>query len=256
MCLILFSYNEHEKYRLILAANRDEFYARPTDPISKWNSGSGIIAGKDLEAGGTWMGITPDGKFAALTNHRDPKKNRKDVLSRGLLVSDYLEKKEHTPESYLGLVSGKKSLYNGFNLLAGDGDDLFYFSNVEGMIKKLEPGLYGLSNHFLNTPWPKVQKGMEGLRSLVSSGGFSDPEKIFSLLSDPELPEDKLLPDTGMGMEWERILAPLFIKSEIYGTRSSSLLLISHDNTGVFTERTWIKKGTEVQVAGTRRIIF
>lgn len=241
MCLILFSYKEQKNYKLILAANRDEFYARPTAPISRWNSGSGIIAGKDLEAGGTWMGVSENGRFAALTNFRNPELMKRDALSRGILVSGFLENKKDSPQDYLKIVSQKKELYNGFNLLAGDEEDLFYFSNMEGIIRKIEPGLYGLSNHLLNTPWPKVEKGKKKLADLIASGEFKDHEKIFSILSDSEQPDDRLLPETGMGIEWERILAPLFIRSEIYGTRSSSFLLISHDNTGFFMEKTWIK---------------
>lgn len=256
MCLILFSYKKHKKYKLILAANRDEFYARPTEPISRWNKGNGIIAGKDLEAGGTWMGISENGHFAALTNFRDPKSIKKDVLSRGLLVSNFLEGKNDSPEDYLNHIAAQNKLYNGFNLLAGDRDDLYYFSNHEGIVRKIEPGLHGLSNHLLDTPWPKVEKGKKYLERLIDSECFENHEKIFAFLEDSEIPPDQLLPETGMGIDWERMLAPLFIKSDIYGTRSSSFLLIGYDGKGIFTEKTWIKTGGNVIPGETRVINF
>jgi len=254
MCLILFSYKKHKKYKLILAANRDEFYARPTKPISRWDGGSGIIAGKDLEAGGTWMGISGDGRFAALTNFRDPKSIKKDALSRGLLVSNFLEDKNNSPEGYLNYVAAQKGLYNGFNLLAGDEDDLYYFSNNEGIIRKIEPGLHGLSNHLINTPWPKVEKGKKSLKKIIDSDCIEEYEKTFAFLKDQELPSDEFLPETGMGIEWERLLAPIFIQSKIYGTRSSSFLLVGYDNKGFFAEKTWINTGDSV-MAGTTRVI-
>ncbi len=256
MCLILFLYKKHKKHKLILAANRDEFYARPTESISRWNSGPGIIAGKDLEAGGTWMGISGKGRFAALTNFRDPKSVKKDALSRGFLVSDFLHVKDLPPEKYLESVSRKKDFFNGFNLLAGDEDDFFYFSNREGIIRKLGPGIYGLSNHLIDTPWPKVEKGKSNLEKLVESGDFENPENVFSMLGDREVPSDSLLPETGMGIEWERLLAPLFIQSEIYGTRSSSFLVIDYDGSGFVMERSWLKKGDEVIHGATEIIRF
>ena len=146
MCLILFSYKKHKKHKLILAANRDEFYSRPTEAISRWNGGSGIIAGKDLEAGGTWMGLSAGhGLVSALTNFRDPKSVKSDALSRGFLVSDFLEGKNNSPEKYLEHVSLRKDFYNGFNLIAGDENNLFYFSNREGIIRKIpatQPGVH------------------------------------------------------------------------------------------------------------------
>ncbi len=256
MCLILFSYRKHKKYRLILAANRDEFYARPTEPLSKWDGSDGIIAGRDIEAGGTWMGVSEKGRFAALTNFRDPESVKKDALSRGFLVSGFFGNPETAPKDYLAAVSRRQNMYNGFNLLAGDNIDLFYFSNREGIARKLEPGIYGLSNHLVNTPWPKVEKGKKQLEMLVESGEFENPEKIFELLGDTELPDDSLLPETGMGIEWERILAPLFIKSEIYGTRSSSFLVMDYEGKGFFMEKTWVKNGQEVAEGKIRTVKF
>jgi len=256
MCLILFSYKKHKKYKLILAANRDEFYARPTGPVSRWSGGSGIIAGKDLEAGGTWMGLANNGRFAALTNFRNPKMIKNDALSRGFLVSNFLEEKNNSPEDYLVHVAAQKNLYNGFNLLAGDTEDLYYFSNHEGVVRKIEPGLHGLSNHLLDTPWPKVEKGKKYLERLIDSECFENHEKIFAFLEDSELPPDQLLPETGMGIDWERILAPLFIKSEIYGTRSSSFLLVNYDNKGIFAEKTWNKTCGDIMIGETRVMSF
>lgn len=253
MCLILFSYKKHDKYKLILAANRDEFYSRPTEPVSRWNDGSGIIAGKDLEAGGTWMGVTENGRFSALTNYRNPRAIKSEVLSRGLLVSEFLKKGSAPPEKYLEDVAKQKEMYNGFNLLAGDKEDLYYFSNMEGRIRKVQPGVYGLSNHLLDTPWPKTENGKAGLQRIIDSDELENPGAYFSMLSDSTTPPDHLLPDTGMGLDWERILGPVFIKSEIYGTRSSSLLLVDYSGRCVFAEKTWSKsKGGEI--TGSMRV--
>ena len=239
MCLILFLYDTHPDYRLILAANRDEFYDRPTDPLSFWDDAPAVLAGRDLKGKGTWLGITKNGRIAAITNFREPALFNPDAPSRGPLVSDYLTG-TMAPEIYLKHIKTIGHRYNGFNLILGDSNGLYYFSNKMDKIKKLKPGLYGLSNHILDTPWPKVEKGKAGLKKLLAKEKRINTEDIFSLLADRTLAPDNRLPDTGIGLKWERILSPLFIASDIYGTRSSSIVLIDRSYEVSFTERSFI----------------
>ena len=240
MCLILLSYNNHPSYRLILAANRDEFYDRPTAPLGFWDEAPHVLAGRDLKSGGTWLGVTKTGRICAITNFRDPAVQLIDAPSRGLLVANYLKGNE-SPQIYLQKVKGDGERYNGFNLLAGNESGIFCCSNRTEDIIRLSPGLYGLSNNLLDTPWPKVAKGKRCLEKILSSNKI-DCESIFELLSNRNMPPDSDLPDTGVGIEWERILSPLFIKSDTYGTRSSSIVLIGKENI-TFMERTYITDG-------------
>lgn len=234
MCLILFSYRKHPGYRLVLAANRDEFYERPSQPAGFWEENDNILAGRDLQAGGTWLGITKTGRFAAITNYREPEKFKPGAPSRGMLISDYL-RGSSAPGDYLRGVAVKSAAYNGFNMIAGDPDALFYFSNRDGGVKEIAPGIYGLSNHLLNTPWPKVVLGKRLLGSALD--GEIVPEKVFPVLRDRSQPADGELPQTGMTLEWERILSSIFITSEIYGTRSSTLLTIDYEGNVNFIEQ-------------------
>jgi uncharacterized protein with NRDE domain len=224
MCLILFAYNVHSSCRLILAANRDEFYDRPSAPADFWIRHPQVLAGMDLKEKGTWLGVTKEGKFAAITNYRDPASWKADAPSRGKLVSRYLTGSAG-PEKYLRSVVKKADVYNGFNLLLGDGTDLFVYSN-RGDVRKLSSGIYGLSNEFLDTPWPKVQRGKKLLKKAMPQKGKELEEALFNLLSDRLVPPDRDLPETGIGLEWERLLSTMFIKSPVYGTRSSALLFI------------------------------
>ncbi len=241
MCLIIFAYNQHPDYRLILAANRDEFYERPTRPAGFWKAAPNMLAGKDLQAGGTWMGMTRLGRFAAITNYRDPNNINPEAGSRGMLVTAYLTGKTD-PQSYLENIDGGKGSYNGFNLLTGDPQCLYHYSNRERVVRKLTPGIYGLSNHLLDTPWPKVSKAKSNLTRLLKTKGPLDMKSLFAILGDQTVPDDRELPDTGIGREWERILAPAFITSEIYGTRSSTILLWKHSHEVHFAERTFDPK--------------
>ncbi|OQW96530.1 MAG: hypothetical protein BWK74_08350 [Desulfobacteraceae bacterium A6] len=251
MCLILLSYSNHPSYRLILAANRDEFYDRPTAPLGFWDEAPHVLAGKDLKSGGTWLGITKAGRICAITNFRDPAVQLIDAPSRGFLVENFLKGSE-SPQIYLQKVKEAGERYNGFNLLAGDESGIFCCSNRSEDIIRLSPGLYGLSNHLLDTPWPKVARGKMCLENILSSNEI-DCESIFKLLSDRNMPPDSDLPDTGVGLEWERILSPLFINSDIYGTRSSSIVLIGKNNI-TFMERTYIKDGSNSMKHETRKI--
>ncbi|MBX9974356.1 NRDE family protein [Cytobacillus firmus] len=228
MCLILFAYKVHPVYKLIVAANRDEFYKRPTAPAHFWEDHPAILAGRDLSKMGTWMGVTKNGQFAALTNYRNPNEVTDGKRSRGDLVADFL-KGSASPADFMEIASEHRSCYPGYNLLAGNLEELFYYSNVEDRIEQLEPGVYGVSNHVLNTGWPKVEKGKEGLSKLIDHASGNFTEDLFTLLQNADPAPDDMLPKTGVSLEWERILSPLFIKSEGYGTRSSTVMLMSED---------------------------
>ena len=236
MCLILFSYNQHPKYPLILAANRDEFLNRPTAPAALWDDHPGLIAGRDLKAGGTWMGVTANLRFAAITNYRDPTSEKKNAPSRGHLVLDYLRDDMH-PEAYLEVLNKKADDYNGFNLLLGSGRGLWYYSNRENLVRKVEPGIHGLSNHLMNTPWPKVERGKAELSTIAANEAI-DSDALITMLKDPQIAPDEALPSTGVPLEWERILSPMFIQAPNYGTRVSTALLIDKAGGVTFVERT------------------
>jgi uncharacterized protein with NRDE domain len=238
MCLILLAYKVHLEYRLILAANRDEFYDRPTLPMAFWEDYPDILAGRDLKGGGTWLGVTRSGKFSAITNYREPGGPKPDAPSRGHLVIAFLSGNSSS-QSYLETVSAAGQTYSGFNLIVGDASGLYYYSNRGSGIHKLEPGWYGLSNHLLNTPWPKVGKGIALLKSAVMESDPAKMEPIFHLLKNREVPPDDKLPNTGIGIEWERILSPLFIQSPGYGTRSSTILLINRNGKTLVSEQSF-----------------
>ena len=235
MCLLVFAYNVHPSYRLILAANRDEFYERPSSPADFWKDHSQILAGRDLKDGGTWLGITKDGKYAAVTNYRNPSALKSDAPSRGKLVSRYLAGNQN-PDNYLKKIALQIDKYNGFNLLLGTDNDLFVFSSC-GEKQKLKPGIYGLSNHLLNSPWPKVTRSKRMLKAALDKKGDALEKELFSLLADRHVPPDSKLPATGIGLEWERLLSTIFIESPIYGTRSSTILLIGKNRRVRFVEK-------------------
>jgi len=245
MCLILFAYKVHPVYQLIVAANRDEFLGRPTAPVHYWEDSPDILAGRDLEKMGTWMGITTIGRFAALTNYRDPKEITEGKRSRGELVADALKYKDNIKDYMIGLT-GKKDLYPGYNLLAGDGTDLYYYSNKGQGFLKIEPGIYGVSNHLLNTPWPKVQKGKEAMSNIINGERDELVERLLGILQNSDQAPDELLPNTGVSLEWERKLSPLFIKSDNYGTRSSTVMLMSNQEIQ-YVERVYFKAGISEQ---------
>jgi len=238
MCLILLGINSHPGYKLILAGNRDEFYDRPTVQAAFWDEAPYMLAGKDLLGGGTWFGITKGGRIAAISNYRDPKSVKKGAPSRGRLVSSFLLGND-SPASYLNGLTGEADQYNGFNLIIGRKDRLFWYSNRRNGIKELGPGIYGLSNHLLDTPWPKVIKGKSEFAELVSRPVLAGPDEFFNMLKDRTVASDKDLPDTGIGLYRERMLSPVFISSPDYGTRSSTLLFIDRDDRVTFIERTF-----------------
>jgi uncharacterized protein with NRDE domain len=242
MCLILFAIQHHPFYDLILLANRDEFYNRPSAPACFWKDFPTLLAGRDLQAGGTWLGITKQGKIAAITNYRDPSLYKINAPSRGLLVSDFLQNAKDTKE-YLSSINQRVSDYNGFNLILGQRNRLFWHSNRSSQIRSLSSGIYGISNHLLDSPWPKVIRGKAMLRNIISKGKELSQEEVFEqvfqYLRDNHVPDDRDLPDTGIGLERERMLSSIFITSPGYGTRSSTILLIDKDNQVTLIERTY-----------------
>jgi uncharacterized protein with NRDE domain len=226
MCLILFAYKIHPQCPLIVAANRDEFYRRPTAPIHYWEDDPTVLAGRDLEKMGTWMGVTTSGRFAALTNYRNPKEVTTGKQSRGEIVADAL-KYDGDLKEYMQGVANRQQQYPGYNLLAGDAKELYYYSNIGLELQKLEPGIYGVSNHLLNTEWPKMERGKKGLSHIITGARENLVEELMLLLQHADPAPDEFLPNTGVSLEWERLLSPLFIQSEHYGTRSSTVLLLS-----------------------------
>ena len=238
MCLIVLAYRVHPSYPVIFAANRDEFYARPTAALGEWPDAPHIVAGRDLEGGGTWMGISRKGRLAALTNYREPGRQRTDAPSRGHLVSDFLRGEEELSR-YIEKISLRDQNYNGYNMLLSDGTRWVYVSNRSLAPQELTPGIYGLSNHLLNTPWPKVQRSRRAVERLLTSERHPAIIALMDILQDRDIPPDDALPSTGVGLEWERRLGAVFIRSSIYGTRSSTTLLVTADGWVQFTERTF-----------------
>lgn len=235
MCLILFAWKKHTKYDLILTANRDEFYKRPTQTAHQWNEHTEVLAGKDLTAGGTWMGVTKSGKFAALTNYRDVTHMAEKAPSRGDLTKDYLTQ-DIAPEAYLEKLKSARIPYNGYNLLVGDQDSLWYHNNLNHQITALSPGIYGLSNALLNDPWPKVEAGKQRLRQLIQQDQPT-PEDLLNIVKDKTVAPDDQLPSTGVPLDWERALSAMFITMENYGTRCSTAVLKKERHT-TFSEKT------------------
>jgi uncharacterized protein with NRDE domain len=242
MCLILIALDSHPDYSLVVAANRDEFYDRPSAVAAFWADRPSILGGRDLKAGGTWLGIDRSARFAAVTNYRQGQREPAALRSRGLLVSDYLAT-GITPRGHLERVERDAALYNGFNLIAGDARELFYFSNREGHARALSPGIYGLSNHLLDTAWPKVTTSKNALQTLLTGGGTELVPNLFALLADRRQAADQALPQTGVGLAWERLLSSAFIVSTEYGTRSSTVVLVGRDGGVMFAERSFGPNG-------------
>lgn len=238
MCIISFHLQNHERYKLIVVANRDEFYERPTKEAHYWDDHNQILAGRDLQEMGTWLGITKEGRFAALTNYRDLASEQPNRISRGEIVKAFLTGKTDA-RLYLESIRNSKNEYNGFNVIVGSPDDLYYYGNRQSEIIHLDGGTYSLSNHLLNTPWPKVEKARTMLQDYVTTHRNIDIEILFEQLINDELAPDQLLPNTGVGIELERQLSPIFIRTNNYGTRSSTVLLVTHDNDVTFIERTY-----------------
>ncbi|MGH8492930.1 MAG: NRDE family protein [Moraxellaceae bacterium] len=233
MCLIALAWQAHPDYPLVVMANRDEFYRRPTTPARFWPEAPRLLAGRDLAAGGTWLGVTRQGRFAALTNYRDPEAPAGE-RSRGLLVSSFLQGQDSAWD-YAMQVAAEGPHYGGFNLLLGDGQALVVVSNRGTAPTRLSPGVHGLSNHLLDTPWPKVKKAKAGLEQALPA---LESEHLLALLRNDSQADDDALPDTGVGLAMERMLSPLFIASPQYGTRASTVLLLGRERV-LFVEQTF-----------------
>ena len=237
MCLIFFSYKTHPKYPFILAANRDEFYKRPTAPLHRWDTEPPIIAGKDEEAGGTWLGLTPDGRIGFLTNYRKISENKQNAPSRGQLVTDILLSDEQ-PRKIMYELQKKSDKYNGFNLIGGYANNLFYTSNRLSGVHKIEAGIHGISNALLNTSWPKTDRAKQRFDRLLQAIE-PDESEIFSMLRDEKRFSSDQLPDTGLPEEMEKAVSPIFIQTPDYGTRCSTLVKIDRENYATIVEITY-----------------
>jgi uncharacterized protein with NRDE domain len=254
MCLILLAYQTHPDYPLVLAANRDESYARPAAPAAFWTDYPDLYGGRDLQQGGTWLGITRNGRIAAVTNFRDGHATRGSSRTRGELVAGYL-RGNLRPADYLTRTSRDAQEYNGFNLIAGNSDELYYFSNRDGRVTVIPPGVHGLSNHLLNTSWPKVERGKLRLAELLRGKTHAWVDGLFALLADRTSAPDGELPQTGVGVPRERILSPAFIVSPAYGTRSSTVILIDKRGQVTFIERAFGEGGTPAHTVTGRFVL-
>jgi uncharacterized protein with NRDE domain len=260
MCLILFAWQTHPDHPLIVAANRDEFFARPAAPLAAWLDHPQVIAGRDLSAGGTWLGLSRANntfRFAGLTNYRDPAQNPKGQPSRGALVADFLTGSE-SPQTYLDRIEKTAEQCLGFNLLTGhinasnpQASELWWSSNISLERRPLAPGIYGLSNHLLDSPWPKVSAGKTALRQAIQA--LPDERALHALLRAETIYPDADLPATGIPLDWERALSAAFIRTPTYGTRASTLIQVSAGNTAIIDEQTWLAGTQSGAAAGVRR---
>lgn len=237
MCLLVLAWRRHPDFRLVLAGNRDEFHERPAAAADWWTDAPGVLAGRDLEAGGTWLGVARDGRWAVVTNYREPLAEQQDAAlpgapTRGALVAGYL-RGSATPSDHARNIPA--DAYRGFNLLLGDSRTLVYVSNRGHGPQPLAPGIYGLSNHLLDTPWPKLARTVARFRALLA--GAPDPQALLAMLADATPAADEELPDTGVGMQWERLLSAPFIVSPDYGTRCSTVVRLREDGEMDFIER-------------------
>jgi uncharacterized protein with NRDE domain len=241
MCLIVVGWQVHSTYPLIVAANRDEFHARTTATAARWPEHPQVMGGRDLEAGGTWLGVTDSGRFAAVTNVREPGapagRQSRGALTRNFLVSDT------DAPSYCRQIDG--TAHAGFNLLVSDGEHLCYLSNRGNGTQVLSPGIYGLSNHQLDTPWPKLVTARERFAAALPE--LPDETALFDLLADVATVDDENLPKTGVSLEWERLLSAIFVQSENYGTRASTVVLQHRDGHSRLHERNFGPFGQALQ---------
>lgn len=245
MCLAVLALHTLPGVPLLLAANRDEFHARPTAPAAAWPGSPTIYAGRDLRAGGTWMGVADNGRYAVITNYREPLHLRPDAPSRGALAEAYLRGTQSAPD-YLAAVHAQGGRYNGFNLIVGERDGAWYGSNRNRAPQQLAPGIYALSNHLLDTPWPKLERTKAAFTRSLRSATQQDLPALYAALADPEPAPDDTLPRTGLSLERERLLSSPFIISPDYGTRSSCILTLRADGRGSLHERRFDPSGKAV----------
>lgn len=250
MCLLIFAHHSDPRYPLVVAANRDEFHARPTAASDFWPEHPELLAGRDLEQGGTWMGITRGGRFAAITNYRDPSRTAPAPRSRGELPLGYLAGND-TPAEFLTNLQGYAEEYAGFNLLVGDRSSLWYLSNSSGTDpgnpRCLQPGTYGLSNAQLDTPWPKVVLGKNKLSTLLGSAPVTHAS-LATVVGDQQLADPETLRRQGMESSMEQILSAQFITTESYGTRSTTTLWTDREGAAFWRETSFDQQGEPRQV--------
>jgi uncharacterized protein with NRDE domain len=240
MCVCFLALNQSKKFPLIVLFNRDEYFERESLPLSKWNE-SQIVAGLDVRSQGTWMGVDTQGRFAAVTHFRNPVLHSNGKQPRGSLVPMFLNG-SHFAHDFLEGLEKRKDDFNGFNLLVGDGSGIFSYSNRDPGVKKISAGVYGLSNGFFDADWPKVRKGKKLLNNILTSNDET-VDTLLDILLDDTLALESELPETGVGMTLEKLLSPIFVKSEIYGTRTSTLLIKDSSGRMTMQERTF-KPGT------------
>jgi uncharacterized protein with NRDE domain len=244
MCLILLAWRVHPEYPLVFAGNRDEAYERPSAAAGFWADDPQIFGGRDLEKGGTWLGLTRSGRMAAVTNYRDGPAARVAPAprSRGELTAAFLRGADD-PRAYLKAVAARASDYGGFALIVGDSDRLYWISNRRPGIEEIAPGVHGLSNHLLDTPWPKVERGKQQLSDLLKAKETELVQGLLDTLADRTVAPDSKLPDTGVGLQRERELSPAFVAGERYGTRASTALLVSRGSEVLCVERRFGARG-------------
>ena len=243
MCLILFASGAHPRYPLIVAANRDEAYSRPSASAAFWDDHPHVYGGRDLERGGTWLAISRAGRFAAITNYRQGTGRRDAERSRGELTRGFLTGSE-TAFGYLQRVEARSAEYNGYSLIVGSAHELWFQSNRGAAAKPVAAGVHGLSNHLLDEPWPKVLRGVAELTSLLGAGEDELSNRLMDLLADRASAPDHLLPSTGIALERERALSASFIEGDLYGTRASTVVLVGVDGETLFRERTYGTRGS------------
>lgn len=242
MCILFVANQQRADMPLIIAANRDEFYSRPTEAAHFWPQHPQLLAGKDNEAGGSWMGVTRQGRIAALTNVRSPNARRENARSRGELVTDYLTSPDTIDVASQQLRRSREN-YQGYNLVFGSVRQLVVYNNIEERLEPLNPGVHGLSNATLNAPWPKVTRGMQALSDYCAHAPSIHADDLFTLLRDDKQADDNVLPDTGISKDWEKRLSSIFIQSPEYGTRSSTLILIDSRNQLYWHEKQFDREG-------------
>ena len=249
MCVIFIALKQSSKFPFIIAANRDEYYERPTAPAAYWSDLPEIIAGRDERAGGTWLGVTESGRFAAITNHYDPTGGHDPKLkSRGDIVSSYLVTGNSLDEFSVDLDHNRNS-YNGFGFVFGNFARLRYQNNRNDTVTDITEGVHGLSNHFLNTPWPRVEAGKRKLSHLLSSEDHVNAEQLFEILRDKNAANEysSSLDLSNFSRRNKPSELPIFIQLGDYGTRSSSVLLVDSEGTVTFEERTFHPSTSEVE---------
>lgn len=242
MCLLVLAWRAHPRYRLIVAANRDEFHERPTAPVAKWPEPNAILAGQDLRAGGTWFGLDRRRRFGAVTNFRELQRPRRSAPSRGGLVPAFLGQ-DDPPEAFLARLETDAPGYSGLNLLIGDTDQLWYASNrLDRFARPLAAGVYGLSNEFLDTPWPKLRRVRASFDAWLGTQATDPVADLFALLGD-RTPAAEGPPQTGLSPEWEKTLSAPFVVHPAYGTRCSTVLLLEPSGGLLMAERSFDSDG-------------